>query len=847
VGAVRQQREAQGAGKIGGDDLHAAPAIVAAQDGQDAPVAARAVADALLEREAVLVARFGQDFLDGHGGGDGARLGLFVDGEMADAASHARVFQAPVGAARAIDQGPCAQGDAQAAVAGTGQQAGHAQAVFARRRRGQVAGGAHLQADARVFEQPAGEGARQFARRQLAQRAQADDDGAAGALRRIGLQHHQRGIGALREAAQRVDFLQLARQQAVEKAHAAAQRFIGVAAAHDGGVGRGHAAVDDGNAQSRRVPLGRDGGARGADGRVEQLLRLRVQRRRVGRVGPEAGWGGARRVRRMLRQRPALARVEQLRDGREMLFLQQQVAMRHGQVAGVDAGGNRALPRRAPVAIGAPRHFDAAAVQAQRHRRVGAAGQVAAVPCLQRGAGQQGRRGARRRQRRRLGRLPAAGLAGVRIAGRQRGPGLRVEVVDGAARLRPGQHFQHAGEGAHEAEKLAPRMLPGDPAGQHAHQRIASQQHLHHGVAALVGRAHLQQAAAGDGAEALPAVLQGQARHQPAHAVGQDAQRLAALLRVMHGRVEHGQEGRGGVLQRQTPVVGKGPHFPALREKAGERFVARFEPAGADDVRLAHGQAFDAAFHEVDGVEPDAVAAHLQMAAHDVGQQQHDGRLLAPFRHFAAARQHAVLHAGQRQPGRIVARQRLHGSRAGRRAFEVVQVVHLRPAQQQLAHGRAAHGAARHRGAIDHQVALPAIKHVAEAVAQPAQQAVAAAVARQHVQGAGHAHVRRIEQGHQGRVGHHRLESGQDARIAALLHHGQQEGEGAVRRVARRRALQQLEHHAGPAVQAAGHQRGAARGTGHAHEAGDADGARLQLHAQLAQARRVLGVAGAPA
>ena len=246
VGAVRQHGEAQGAGEVRGDDLHAAPAIVAAQAGQDAPVAARAVADAPLEREAALIARFGHDLLDGHGGGDGARLGLFIDGDVADAARHARVFQAPVGAAHAVDQGPRAQGDAQAAIAGTGQQAGHAQAVFAHRRRGHVAGGAHLQADARVFEQAAGKGARQFARRQFAQRAQADDDGAAGPARRIGLQHHQGRVGTLREAPQRVDFLQLAGQQAVEKTHAAAQRLVGVAAAHDGRVGRGHAAVDDG-------------------------------------------------------------------------------------------------------------------------------------------------------------------------------------------------------------------------------------------------------------------------------------------------------------------------------------------------------------------------------------------------------------------------------------------------------------------------------------------------------------------------------------------------------------------------------------------------------------------------
>ncbi|MNK54145.1 hypothetical protein D3C87_731240 [compost metagenome] len=118
--------------------------------------------------------------------------------------------------------------------------------MFTHRRRGHVAGGAHLQADARVFEQAAGKGTRQFARRQFAQRAQADDDGAAGTARRIGLQHHEGGVGALRKAAQRVDFLQLARQQAVEKTHAAAQRFGRVAAAHDGRVGRGHAAVDDG-------------------------------------------------------------------------------------------------------------------------------------------------------------------------------------------------------------------------------------------------------------------------------------------------------------------------------------------------------------------------------------------------------------------------------------------------------------------------------------------------------------------------------------------------------------------------------------------------------------------------
>ncbi|MNU56490.1 hypothetical protein D3C71_455870 [compost metagenome] len=58
---------------------------------------------------------------------------------------------------------------------------------------------------------------------------------------------------------------------------------------------------------------------------------------------------------------------------------------------------------------------------------------------------------------------------------------------------------------------------------------------------------------------------------------------------------------------------------------------------------------------------------------------------------------------------------------------------------------------------------------------------------------------------------------------------------------------QQVEHHAGPAVEAARHQGGAARRASHAHEAGDADGARLQFHAECAQARRILVVAAASA
>ncbi|OEZ90664.1 hypothetical protein JAB9_51610 [Janthinobacterium sp. HH107] len=168
----------------------------------------------------------------------------------------------------------------------------------------------------------------------------------------------------------------------------------------------------------------------------------------------------------------------------------------------------------------------------------------------------------------------------------------------------------------------------------------------------------------------------------------------------------------------------------------------------------------------------------------------------------------------------------------------------MRPAQQQLPHGCAARGAAGHRGAIDHQVVLPAVQLVVEAVAQPAQQAVAAARAGQHVQRTGHAHVGCVEQRHQGRVGHHRFQSRQDARVAALLHHGQQEGHGAVGNAA---VQQQVEHHAGPAVQAARHQGGAARRASHAHETGDADGACFQFHAQFAQAPRIRVVAAASA
>ena len=557
----------------------------------------------------------------------------------------------------------------------------------------------------------------------------------------------------------------------------------------------------------------------------------------------EAGRDAAWCVRRAPWQARALAVLEQLRDGRVVFLLQQQVAMRHRQVAGRHAVRHRALPGRAAIAVRRPGRLDAAVAQAQRHRRVGAAGQVAAMAGVERRRLQQGHGGARRGQRLGLGRLPAAGQARLPVTGGQLRPGACVEIID-AARLRPRQHVQHAGEGTHEAEKLAPRVLPAYPARQHLHQPVASQQHLHHRLRAAVGRAHLQQAAAGQGAEALPAVFQGQARHQSAHAVGNDAQGQSALLGVAHGVVEHGQEGAAGMPQREAPVIGEGPHFLALREIAGKRFIARFDPAGADDVRLAHGQAFDASFDQVHGVEPDAVAAHLQVAAHDVGQQQHDGRVRAPFRHFAAARQRAVLDAGQGLVGALVARERLHGGLAGRRALEVVQVVRVRPAQQQLPHRRAARGAAGHRGAIDHQVALSAVQLVVEAVAQPAQQAIAAARAGQHVQRAGHAHVGRVEQRHQGRVGHHRFQARQDARVAALLHHGQQEGHGAIGNAA---VVQQVEHHAGPAVEAARHQGGAARRAGHAHEAGDADGARLQFQAQLAQARRIRVVAAASA
>lgn len=306
-------------------------------------------------------------------------------------------------------------------------------------------------------------------------------------------------------------------------------------------------------------------------------------------------------------------------------------------------------------------------------------------------------------------------------------------------------------------------------------------------------------------------------------------------------------EARGRSDDGQPPVVGEGPQLVAFGQVARQAFVAHVQPAVRRHALGIDAQPGHVAGPHVHRVEPDAVVVQPDVAAHDAGQQEGDGRVGLRLDLFAAAGDGRLRRAGQRLEARVVAAQRGQQRQGALVALEVGEMRDLRAAQRLAADALRPVGAAAHRGRVHHQVGFAAVEHLAQAVAEPGQQARAGEIAGHHVQRRVDPDVRRVEQGDEGRIRHHRLQARQHARIAALPDHREQESLqqavadrqrlGSRQQLARRvEALaQQVEHRARPAVEPTRGQRGALRRTGHAHEALDADAPGRQLAVELAQ------------
>ena len=97
-------------------------------------------------------------------------------------------------------------------------------------------------------------------------------------------------------------------------------------------------------------------------------------------------------------------------------------------------------------------------------------------------------------------------------------------------------------------------------------------------------------------------------------------------------------------------------------EETGQLFVIAIQPAVRADVGGVDGQPLHAATAEAERIEPDAVAACLNVAAHDAGQEEDDGGLVTAFDLDAAPADHRLGWAVEEDEVLVLAPQ---GARAG--------------------------------------------------------------------------------------------------------------------------------------------------------------------------------------
>ena len=365
-----------------------------------------------------------------------------------------------------------------------------------------------------------------------------------------------------------------------------------------------------------------------------------------------------------------------------------------------------------------------------------------------------------------MARSSARGAHPVVVAGvelRQRRPARRVEQ----GRLGVRQHLQGAGEPHHHLLLLAPRHGEVER-GEVAHERVAAHEHVGDAPGAAVGRAQLDQPAAGALLEPLPQlrVEEGGACHQPAHGMGHDADRLVGRGQRI---AEHGGEGLGVVEDRAPPVVAPGSDVVGSAEETAELAVVEAQRLLGDDVRLIDRQATEAAERELRQVDPDSpFPALVDTPEHrpgDAGQDEDDRPLLAAA--LGGCRDDADLFGRDRLEAAILvvgAQQPLDHPLRGLGVAEIGEMADLGPLGEGGARRRVAGHAAVHGAGVDDEVVVLAEEQVGRQDLEPAQDAGPLDVALEHGQIGGGGDARPVQQPDQRRPRDHRLEAGNRAR-----------------------------------------------------------------------------------
>ena len=330
-------------------------------------------------------------------------------------------------------------------------------------------------------------------------------------------------------------------------------------------------------------------------------------------AGSSAGAG-----RRAARQQRGLAIDQDVEIGREGLGLGAQHVVRGvvdvpQRYAGQAAGG----PGHGAVTLAGGDEFEALEVGPEQHfaRRqlvVDDGGRLAA-----RHVGHEARigRGGLEEFPGGAGFLQVGGLGGVPAGAEFLAQGLPAGGVGEVGVIRcEGQQFEQAGVARHQVDDLLGALRDVEQA-ELGLCRVEAGQPAHGLVGAEVGGAEHQEAAARQLGDALPQRRAGAAigdhrtDDQPAHRVGNQAQRLARAFGLGNQRLQRADQPGGGLAHREAPVVGEDLDLMAACQEFDQRPVERVDQPDRRDAVATHGDLLQAALEQRPVVQPDRIVA----------------------------------------------------------------------------------------------------------------------------------------------------------------------------------------------------------------------------------------------
>ena len=404
--------------------------------------------------------------------------------------------------------------------------------------------------------------------------------------------------------------------------------------------------------------------------------------------------------------------------------------------------------------------------------------------------------------------IPAVGVRVLELLPRRAAvvrAGCNARLIAGIGEARPRQQRQRSGEAADDVEQALQAMLDVDFL-QHAHGAGFPEQRVHHQMSTVVGSAEHDQAAVGIH-HRLPGrvvALDQSARHQPAHAVRQQADRLAGIF--SRRQFDSLLQFLGAFLQRLAPVVGAADDGMGFSEMVGQIAVEHLEQIlNRCLLRVRIANAFQLAQRQAGDVEPDAIAAaglvrflavDLDMRTHDAGDQNHHRASRVRSAHRAAAKGTPGLTVTPRgfrafgeclelsQAARILIRQPAAQGVARRRVAEIAEVGHRGILIVEVAGAGAEPQSGVHRIGVHHQVVIIAVEQppVAEQIGNaPAQVGQAEAIELGIAGDDGHrdavttVRVRMCEEGDQRRINAHGGDAGHQTRVDAPAGNFQQQ------------------------------------------------------------------------